>query len=130
LIPASAQNAPSQQQTVSAKLICGPHSANPEKLRDFQANIVFTLSQGQLQAKRTLRGNGGGQEVFKGTVSPTGAILVSGKGFFKNGGTWVYEFTGNRNETDDTTLQGELSNTSGSVGSRSCQLVFFKPRAL
>ena len=129
-----AQPAPKKQtvdeQMVKSKLECGPHSSAPEQIRAWQANIVFTLSQGQLQARRALTSNGGGEETFKGTVSPAGAILVSGEGRFKNGGAWVYEFAGTRNEVGDTVLKGQLTNTAGSVGGRVCELIFLKPRAL
>jgi hypothetical protein len=117
-------------QTIPAKLICGAHSSNPEKLREFQANVVFTLSGGNLIGKRALTSNGGGEETFKGTVSPAGAILVSGEGHYKRGGAWVYELTGIRNDAGDTTLSGKLTNTSGSIGERTCQIIFLKPRTL
>lgn len=132
--PVQAQSAPKKPpingQMVPSKLECGPHSSNPERIRGWQANVIFTLSHGQLQAKRMLQSNGGGEEVFKGTVSPAGAILVSGEGYFKKGGAWVYEFTGTRNEVSDTVLKGQQTNTAGSVGGRVCELIFLKPRAL
>ena len=128
--PSFAKAAKKDQQKINAKLVCGPHSADPEKWRAFQANMVFTLSENQLQATRQWKTGGNrGQVVFNGTVSPVGGILVSGKGFDKYGSEWVYEFAGYRNENGDTTLVGELKNTNGAIGSRDCQLIFFKPRS-
>ena len=118
------------KQRVEAKLTCGPHSANPARMPDFQANMIFTLVGGQLEGKRPLRSNGGGTDTFKGTVSPDGALLISGFGRFKNGGAWTYTFSGARNDSGDTTVDGKLTNTAGSIGSRDCQIVFYKPRAL
>ena len=118
------------KQRIEAKLTCGPHSANPARLREFQANMIFTLTGDQLAGRRPLRLNGGGADTFKGTVSPDGAILISGFGQFKKGGAWTYAFSGSRNDSGDTTVDGKLTNTAGIVGSRDCQIVFYKPRAL
>ena len=118
------------KQRVEAKLTCGPHSSDPAKRPDFQANMTFILVGDQLAGRRPLRLNGGGAETFKGTVSPDGAIHISGFGQFKNGGAWKYAFSGSRNDSGDTTVDGKLTNTDGIVGSRDCQIVFLKPRAL
>lgn len=129
IITLNLQNAAAQSvHKIDAKLICGPHSANPQ-LKAFQQNLVFFVSQGQLQAKRILRSNGGGEDIYRGTISGAGAILVSSKGQYRDGTAFISDYTGTRNDTADTVLTGTLTMTSGSLGMRDCQLIFLKPRA-
>jgi hypothetical protein len=133
LVFANAATSEAAKQRVPAKLICGPHSSNPARLPAFQSTMTFALADDQLLATRPIRANGSngaGVETFKGTVSPTGAMLISGSGQRKTGGAWRYEFTGSRNDTGDTVVRGQLTNTNGAIGSRDCQIVFFKPRSL
>lgn len=118
------------KQQVPAKLTCGPNTANPKGLPAFQTNMKFVLSGDQIEAKRSFHSNGGGTEAFKGTVSSSGAMLISGVGQEKKGGAWKYEFSGTRSDKGDTVVRGQRTNTAGIVGSRDCEIVFFKPRSL
>lgn len=133
ILAIGAQTAPADaatKQRVPAKLVCGPNSANPGSSRDFQVNMTFTLVGDQIEGRRTFRSNRGGTETFKGTVSSTGAMLISGDGKSKDGGVWKYEFSGSRNDTNDTVVTGVRTNTNGIIGTRECKIVFSKPRAL
>jgi len=130
LVVANANTSDAATQKVPAKLICGPNSSNPKGLPAFQINMNFALSGDQIEGRRTFRANGGGTESFKGTVSSTGAMLISGSGQEKKGGAWKYELTGSRSDTGDTVVRGQRTNTNGIVGSRDCEIVFIKPRSL
>jgi hypothetical protein len=126
---ASAAGAPAPN-TVMAKLVCGPHSGGSgSQLGPFQADISFTVVADQLNATRSLKANGGGQETFSGLISPQGSVLITGKGEYASGARWLYEFKGMRNPKADTMLEGKLVNTAGIVGTRACTLTFFKKQA-
>lgn len=116
------------QQTISAKMICGPHSAAPKRLRAYQADINFTLDGNVLKAAR--KTPSGADETFTGLVSPTGLVTLNGKGVSPKGGVWVFEFRGQRQPVKDTVLTGRLESTVGDVGQRSCKMVFLKQRSL
>jgi len=126
---ALAQSAPAATEAapVNAKLICGPHSSDPKRLKAFQVLVPFTISQGRLEGSRKLKSNGGGEENFSGTIS-SDLVLVSGAGKFASGDAWIYQFTGKRSRSAETILTGRLENTLGSVGTRECKLHFLRSR--
>lgn len=115
-------------QTLAAKMICGPHSAAPKRLRAYQADITFTLEGNILKAAR--KTPNGADETFTGLISPTGLVTINGKGVGAKGGVWVFEFRGQRQLVKDTVLTGRLESTVGDVGQRSCKMVFIKQRSL
>lgn len=126
ILPAQAKDPAGTK--VQAKLICGEHSANPEKMRAYQRDITFLQNGPQLNGG--YKGNDEANISFTGIVSPTGDILITGFGENKKGGKWIYQFNGKSNPNGDTELQGRLENTSGAVGGRDCTFIFMKPRAL
>ncbi len=125
--PAGAQSV-APVQTLNAKMICGPHSAAPGRLRAYQADIAFTLEGNILKAARKTPNSA--DETFTGLISPTGLVTISGKGVGSKGGVWVFEFRGQRQLVKDTVLTGRLESTVGDVGERMCKLVFIKQRSL
>jgi hypothetical protein len=126
----SASNAQSSApaQTLAAKMICGPHSAAPKRLRAYQADIVFTVDGDRLKAERKTQS--GADETFTGLISPTGLVTINGKGTGAKGGAWILEFRGQRQPVKDTVLTGRLESTVGDVGQRTCKMVFIKQRSL
>jgi hypothetical protein len=124
--PAFGQSPSSKEQAqVTAKLLCGPHSSDPRRLKAFQALVPFTITQGRLEGSRKLTSNGGGHEDFSGSISSE-LVLVSGNGSFASGGAWIYQFTGIRRRDAETVLSGRLENTLGGVGGRQCTLRFLR----
>jgi hypothetical protein len=119
---------PAPAQTLAAKMICGPHSAAPKRLRAYQADIAFTLEGNILKAAR--KTPNGAEETFTGLISPTGLVTISGKGVGTKGGVWIFEFRGQRQLVKDTVLIGHLESTVGDVGERACKMVFIKQRSL
>lgn len=124
---ANAAAQPVAKQSIAAKLSCGANSANRNSLREFQVNMTFTLNGDRLEGRRRFRT---GYEIFQGTISSTGAMLISGTGTGKDGGSWKYELSGTRDNTGDTVVSGQRINTNGIVGTRDCKIVFSKPRFL
>jgi hypothetical protein len=119
-----------QSGTVPAKLSCSEHSGNPKNLRAFQGNLTFEFNGRDLKASRHVNAGDGADEIFTGMVSSVGDIIVSGTAKSKNNSEWAYEFRGKRSEKDDTILKGQMTQTNGLAGTRSCELRFLKPRAL
>jgi hypothetical protein len=115
-------------ESINAKLVCGPHSGDPGRLRAFQVIVPFEVSPGRLEGKRVLPENGGGQETFVGAISSDGRVQLSGQGSYTSGASWVYEFTGMRAKNKDTVLRGKLTSTLGPVGGRECTMGFARSR--
>ena len=112
--------APTKQ--IPAKIICGPHSSDPQKLPAWQNNLSFNLVQGVMTAERETSDRPG-KETFRGIISPLGAVLIVGEGGYVGGSAWVYEFQGKIDDKGHTTLKGMLRNTVGAVGSRACSII-------
>jgi hypothetical protein len=119
---------PALAQSVNAKLVCGPNSADPAKLRSFQSIIRFTLSAGRLEGTHTFSAFGGSTETFLGLISSEGRVQLSGQGSDKSGGAWTYEFASQRGKNKDTLLKGKRVNTLGIVGERECTMRFMRER--
>lgn len=119
----------SDKNQVTAKLVCGPHSSDPVRLRPFQALLTFVVTEGQLLGSRSLTSNGGGREEFTGTIGPN-LVLVSGGGSYASGGSWLYQFAGPRRSKTETVLSGRQESTLGAIGSRQCTLRFLRKQPL
>jgi hypothetical protein len=107
---------------VTASLTCGSHSANPKQLKSFQVDLQFDL-YGSLWSVDLKAGPQGGDEKFRGILSPTGKMLIAGQGLADNGTTWTYEFSGNKNQKGITILNGSLRSEQPK-GTRTCSLTF------
>src|SRR5262245_8843194 len=83
-IPVPAQEAPAR---VVANLNCTSHSANPKELKAYSADLEFNLVVSLLTVDR--KTPEGGEEKFRGIVSPTGAILIAGQGKAAGGASWT-----------------------------------------
>lgn len=108
----------------SAKLTCGSHSANPSELKPFQTELQFDV-HGPLWTADSATNTGAGKEKFRGIISPSGAILIAGRGESEGGATWSYEFSGSKAAKGITILKGTL-RTEHPKGMRTCSLSFDK----
>src|ERR1044071_6737714 len=100
--PVPAQETPTSR--VVANLNCTSHSANPKELKAYSADLEFNLASTLLTVDR--KTPEGGEEKFRGILSPTGAMLIAGQGKGADGATWTYEFSGNKKPRGVTILNG------------------------
>jgi hypothetical protein len=114
-----AETSPAKQ--ITAKIVCGRHTASPQGAPAFQNNLIFDLAQGVLTMERETKEKPG-KEVFRGIISPLGAVLIIGEGSYVSGSAWVYEFQGRLDDKGHATLKGTLKNTIGPVGGRECTI--------
>ena len=118
-IPDLAQEASTAR--VVANLNCTSHSANPKELKAYSADLEFNLASTLLTVDR--KTPEGGEEKFRGIVSPTGAMLIAGQGKAADGASWTYEFSGNKKPRGVTILKGSL-RSERPKGTRTCSLTF------
>jgi len=118
--PAAAQKPDATQ--VTAKLVCGSHSANPKELKPFEAQLQFNVS-GRLWTSERATSPQPGKERFLGILSPSGTMLIVGEGTLDDGASWTYEFSGHKAPNGITILRGSLQSDKPK-GSRSCSLAF------
>jgi hypothetical protein len=118
-LPAPAQQAAAKQ--VPAKLVCGSHSADPAKLRPFEAHLQFNVT-GPLWISDVADPQRG-KERFLGILSPSGTMLIVGEGKGGDGSTWTYEFSGRKKQSGLTIVRGSLKSEKPK-GSRICSLAF------
>jgi len=131
-VPCSLSAAAQQAATkhVPAKLVCGPHSANPKKLKAFVEHLQFDVT-GNLWTSERKTSPQPGKERFLGILSPSsGAMLVIGErrliigeGKLDDHPIWTYEFSGRKSPNGLTILRGSLQSQTPK-GSRSCSLGF------
>jgi hypothetical protein len=123
LVLSAADKATRAQETqpvkVPAKLNCGSHSSDPNRLKSFQTDLHFSVVDTLWYLDR--KTENGDEEKFRGIRSPMGAMLVVGQGKSVDGQTWTYEFSGQRNPRGVTVLQGSLESEMPK-GRRSCSL--------
>jgi hypothetical protein len=127
-LSASAQQAATKH--IPAKLICGPHSANPKELKAFVENLQFDVT-GNLWTSERKTGPQPGQERFLGILSPSSGTmlvigerrLVVGEGKLDDRPIWTYEFSGRKSPSGLTILRGGLQSQVPK-GTRSCSLGF------
>jgi hypothetical protein len=124
----------SAQQTatkhVPAKLVCGPHSANPKKLKPFVENLQFDVT-GSLWISERKIGPPPATESFLGILAPTSGNmlvigerrLVIGEGKLDDHPIWTYELSGRKTQNGLTILRGSLQSQMPK-GTRSCSLGF------
>jgi hypothetical protein len=117
-LPASAEQPASKQ--IAAKLVCGSFSADPYKMKPFEAKFQFTVS-GPLWTSDVADPRG--KERFLGILSPSGTMLIVGEGKRADGATWTYEFSGRKKQDSLTILRGSLQSQKPK-GSRACSLAF------
>ena len=108
-------------ERVAANLNCTSHSANPKDLKAYSADLEFNFIGSLLTLDRTTPE--GGEEKFRGILSPTGAMLIAGLGKAANGATWSYEFSGSKKQRGVTILKGSLRSEQPK-GTRTCSLTF------
>ena len=111
---------PCAAATIDVKMICGPHSSDPAKLKAYQVNFPVEFSRGVFTAAREVSDNG--KETFNGIVSYSGDVLLIGNGSRPSGGAWNYEFKGKAKADGTGSIKGSLKNTSGAVGGRQCMM--------
>ena len=115
------QEAASEQ--VPAKLTCGAHSANPNQLKSFQIDLTFNVFDSLWVVDRTTSPQPG-TEKFRGILSPTGTMLIAGRGKADDGAVWSYELSGKKKPSGITILRGSL-NSDSPKGTRTCSLTFY-----
>jgi hypothetical protein len=105
---------------VSAKLTCGSHSSNPLQHKAFQTDLQFDVNGSLWMLDwKTERA----EVKFRGILSPSGAMLISGLGKSDEGAAWTYEFSGHKNPTGIAVLKGSLQSEQPK-GTRSCSMTF------
>ena len=123
----SSVTAPAQQdaatEQVPAKLTCGAHSANPNQLKSFQVDLTFSVYD-SLWVMDRVTSPQAGTEKFRGILSPTGTMLIAGRGKTDDGATWSYELSGKKKPSGITILRGSL-NSDNPKGTRTCSLTFY-----
>lgn len=119
VVPVRAQEMPAER--VAANLNCTSHSANPKELKAYSAELEFSFVSTLLTLDR--KTPEGGEEKFRGILSPTGAMLIAGLGKAADGATWSYEFSGNKKQRGVTILNGSLRSEQPK-GTRTCSLTF------
>jgi hypothetical protein len=126
-------SAPAQQAAIEhipAKLICGPHSANPKELKGFAENLQFDVNDNLWISERKTS-LPPGKERFLGILSlSSGAMLIigerrlfTGEGKLDPRPIWTYEFSGRKTPNGLTILKGQLQSQTPK-GTRSCSLGF------
>jgi len=108
-------------ERVKATLNCGSHSADIRNMKSFQFDLQFNVYESLWMVDR--KPGQGGDEKFRGILSPTGAMLIAGLGKSDDGVRWSYEFSGQKNSRGITILKGSLRSEQPK-GMRSCSLSF------
>ena len=127
-LPALAQQAATKH--ISAKLVCGWHSANPKELKPFTENLQFDVTDNLWISERKTSPQPG-RERFLGILSPSSGTmlvigerrLVIGDGKLDDRPIWTYEFSGHKSPRGLTILRGHLQSQMPK-GTRTCSLGF------
>ena len=104
------------------KIVCGSFSGDPKKWPAWNDDMDIAVEAGAFTATPS-RAKG---QVMRGTVAPSGAILVAGEGgeAGEGGAQWTYEFAGKLNPKGATVIRGQLADIKGGAARRSCSITF------
>jgi hypothetical protein len=105
----------------SGQIVCGSFSGDPKKHPAWNDTMEIEIEAGALTATPS-RAKG---QVMRGTVGPSGTILVAGEGGSAEGAAeWTYEFQGKLNPKGPTVIRGQLADIKGGPAKRSCSISF------
>ena len=108
--------------TIPSILSCSSSSFKTSENPAFHAPITFIFSDGALKGQR-VSAKKPGKEIFEGTVSRTGELLITGRGGYDDGtSAWTSKYVGRVG--GETILNGRLSARRGY---RTCSIAFQMP---